>query len=155
MLADAYVRASYYPNTPRALLAPGARTHGIIAQLLASDADLICLQEVEPILFSALQQAVAPRGYSLRYAAKGAGRPDGCALLARNSRVAIVESRTLTFADGAPDRDDSGHTALVADLKIDGRAVGVATTHLRWDRPGTASAERWAVRQVRDLLAAT
>lgn len=58
VLADPYVRRGYYPSTPPALLAPGARTRAIVDRLVRSAAALICLQEVEPPVFAALRDAL-------------------------------------------------------------------------------------------------
>lgn len=146
VLADAYVRPAYYPAVPPALLRPGARTQAIADLIEASDADVACLQEVEPPVLRALAR------WDVRHAPK-AGKPDGCVIAARRGAV-IEEVRTLAFADGAPDREDSGHVALIAIVSIAGARVQIATTHLRWDRPGTAPADRWAVRQARALIAA-
>jgi mRNA deadenylase 3'-5' endonuclease subunit Ccr4 len=147
VLADAYVQPSYYPAVDPALLARGARTAAIVAQLAASGADVACLQEAEPTLVDALRAA---GGWDVHYASKR-GRPDGLAVLARGA-VRVADVRTLVFADGAPDRDDSGHIALCATL-IDGALrCELATTHLRWDPPGTPSAQRWATRQARHLI---
>lgn len=148
VLADAYVRASYYPRTDPALLRPGARTLAILDHIAAEPADVFCLQEVEPALVSAARRRLA--GWALYFEPKR-GRPDGCAVLARPD-IALTAVRALVFADGAPDRKDSGHIALLVQTQIAGCVVGIATTHLRWDAPGTPPASRWAVRQVNALL---
>ena len=147
VLADCYVRASYYPRTDPALLRPGARTAAILDFIAAEPADVFCLQEVEPGLFAAALERLA--GWALHFESKR-GRPDGCALLARPG-VALTAVGALVFADGAPDRKDSGHIALLALAHVAGRPVGIANTHLRWDAPGTPDASRWAVRQVNAL----
>ena len=149
VLADAYVQPSYYPAVAPALLARGARTAAIVAQLAASDADVACLQEAEPALIDALRAA---RGWDVHFSSKR-GRPDGCALLARGA-VRLADVHPVAFADGAPDRDDSGHIALCATLIAGDLRCELATTHLRWDPPGTPTAARWATRQARHLLAA-
>lgn len=144
VLADAYVRPQYYPTVEPALLVPGARTQAIADLVEASDADVACLQEVEPALLRAL-----PR-WDVRHAQKR-GKPDSCVIAARR-RAAIEEVRTIAFADGAPDREDSGHVALIAVVTVAGPRVQLVSTHLRWDRPGTPPADRWAVRQARELI---
>jgi endonuclease/exonuclease/phosphatase family metal-dependent hydrolase len=88
--------------------------------------------------------------WDARYAKKR-GKPDGCVLAVRR-RAAIEELRTFAFADGAPDREDSGHVAMIAIVAVGGARVQVVTTHLRWDRPDTPLAERWTVRQTRELI---
>ncbi len=144
VLADAYIRPAYYPRVEPALLEPGARTRAIVELVEASDADVVCLQEVEPAVLRAL-----PR-WDLRHAKKR-GKPDACAIAARR-RAAIEELRTFAFADGAPDREDSGHVAMIAIVAVGSTRVQIATTHLRWDRPDTPPGERWTVRQARELI---
>jgi endonuclease/exonuclease/phosphatase family metal-dependent hydrolase len=131
VLADAYVRRSFYPRTPRELLAPGARTAAIVACLEASRADLVCLQEVEPALLHALV------GWRACYARKP-GKREGCALLAREP----LDARTLALPDD--------QVAILGH----GEPAGVATTHLRWDPPGTPRDRRQAIREAEALLAA-
>jgi endonuclease/exonuclease/phosphatase family metal-dependent hydrolase len=144
VLADAYVRPAYYPSVDPALLRPGARTQAIAERIAASAAHLACLQEVEPPLLRALAR------WEVCHARKR-GQADGCVIAARWGAM-IEEVRTISFADGAPDREDSGHVALIAIVSLAGVRVQLATTHLRWDRPGVASVDRWAVRQARELI---
>jgi endonuclease/exonuclease/phosphatase family metal-dependent hydrolase len=144
VLADSYIRASFYPRADPALLRPGARTAAVIEAIAADPAEVFCLQEVEPRLVDAARAKLVD--WEIRYAAKP-GRPDGCAIVARPG-VVLENVDRIVFADGAPDRDDSGHVALLATLA----GVRIATTHLRWDPPGTPAPQRWALREVRELL---
>lgn len=145
VLADAYVRPEYFPSTSPALLAPGVRAEAILARVADSGADVVCLQEVEPSLLATLQRLEA---FDVRYAQKGRGKPDGCALLARRGTVSVEATRAVHYPDG------SGHVALLAALRSSGGVVGVATTHVKWDPPGTPEEERWATRQLGALAAA-
>src|SRR5260370_22570496 len=128
VLADSYVRASYYPRANPALLRRGARTSAIVGAIAADPADVFCLQEVEQPLVDAFRAALA--GWEIRFERKR-GKPDGCALLGRPG-IAFSNVEPIVFADGAPDRDDSGHIALLATARIGELAVRIATTHLRW-----------------------
>jgi endonuclease/exonuclease/phosphatase family metal-dependent hydrolase len=151
VLADAYIRPKFYPRTPAALLAPGARTAAIVEYLTASDADVACLQEVEPAIIEALERA---GGWAVRTAMKR-DKPDGCAILTRRGAGAAVmldALRMIEYSDGAPDRADSGHVAMIASLRAGAAAFTLATTHLRWDPPATPREQRWAVRQAGQLV---
>jgi endonuclease/exonuclease/phosphatase family metal-dependent hydrolase len=140
VLADAYIRATYYPRTDPALLRRGARTQAIVDRIERDPAEVFCLQEVEPALVTAALERLA--GWDVHYEQKP-GKPDGCAILARPG-VAIADVRGLLFGDG------SGHVALFATVA----GVRIATTHLRWDPPATPYEQRWAIRQARELIAA-
>jgi endonuclease/exonuclease/phosphatase family metal-dependent hydrolase len=140
VLADAYLRPEYYRRVDPALLIKGTRTQPIVEKVSGFEG-IVCLQEVEPALVEALRQ----RGLTVHFAQKR-GKPDGCAIVSSRAADGV---RALHYGDGAPDRADSGHVALLAELA----GLTIASTHLRWDKPGTPSSERWAVRQARQLLA--
>jgi endonuclease/exonuclease/phosphatase family metal-dependent hydrolase len=146
VLADAYVRPEFYPDVEPALLEPGARTAAVAELIAASEADVACLQEAEPAVLYTLAD------WDLLHARKR-GKPDSCVIAVRPG-ISIEGERTIAFADGAPDRQDSGHVAVIAIVSIAGERVQIATTHLRWDRPRTPSGGRWAVRQARELIGA-
>jgi endonuclease/exonuclease/phosphatase family metal-dependent hydrolase len=99
-----------------------------------------------------LVTALSGRGWAVHFAQKR-GKPDGCAIVMRDS-IVTEGVRAIVFGDGAPDRADSGHVALLASVRIAGAELGIATTHLRWDPPGTPTDARWAVREAAELLAA-
>ncbi len=154
VLADAYVRTAFYPKTPADVLAAGARTTAIVERLVASDADVICLQEAEPRLVDAVSGRLD--GYSVAYLPKAGGKPDGCATFVRGPRQSrtsldVKSTREIAYADADP---PSGHVALVTLLEHDGARIEVANTHLKWDPPEAAPSERYATRQIAQLLSA-
>lgn len=151
VLADAYVRPSYFPSVAPGMLLPGARTAAIVARLRACDADVVCLQEVEPGALDAIGKGLGER-YVVAHAPKRGGKPDGCAVLVRGPALHVTAVRELIYDDGRP---PSGHVALIAEIDAGDRPVGIATTHLRWDAPATPAADRLAPRQIGELLAAT
>jgi mRNA deadenylase 3'-5' endonuclease subunit Ccr4 len=150
ILASAYVRLAYYPRTPESVLQPARRRAALLGRIADLEADLLCLQEVEKETFEVLRSALVPRGISAWLSGRP-GRPDGCALLARQP-VQIESVRTLAYGDGKGARP-SGHIAQFADITVAGRSLVVANTHLKWDPPGTPAENRWSLRQVEELLA--
>ena len=66
--------------------------------------------------------------------------------------MALHAVHTLYYADGSGSQSASGHIALVTVVEHDGRQVGIANTHLKWDPSGTPPAEQFGLRQVRELL---
>jgi mRNA deadenylase 3'-5' endonuclease subunit Ccr4 len=152
ILADAYLRREWYPHIPESVLDPQRRRAALVRHIEGLIADVICLQEVEPAAFTAIAASLQLLGYQAHYAPKGAGRPDGCATLIRENAFTVRARHDLRYADGWGTRPDSGHVALVLVLEREGRVLGVANTHLRWDSPGTRLAEQWAYRQITQLL---
>ncbi|MBI3723384.1 endonuclease/exonuclease/phosphatase family protein [bacterium] len=152
VLAQSYVRASYYPHSPAPFLDPAWRLPALVTHVERLEADLLCLQEVEEPLFAALTARLGPLGYGLELALKGGGKPDGCALLYRKTAFSLRSSFALRYRDGGGDEPVSGHVALVAILEHAGRALGVAGTHLKWDPPTTAPGEKRGLRQAAELL---
>ena len=65
------------------------RLERIIQVIEHENPDLICLQEVEPDVCDELGRQLGPLGYEFRYAQKGGGRPDGCAIFVRTSALKI------------------------------------------------------------------
>lgn len=152
VLADAYVRPDWFAHIAPAVLEPRARRAALARRIEALDADVVCLQEVEPEAFAALETALAGSGYRGVYARKGQGRPDGCATFLRNSRAALVRSGAFHFRDAEDDGESSGHLALICEIDCGLGRLRIAGTHLRWAPDDAAPAAHVGWRQVRDLL---
>lgn len=145
ILADAYVRPDYYPNTPPAALRPAERRAALLDHLEHLAADVLCLQEVQDDAYPAICARLAAS--QSRFAHKTEGKPDGCATLVA-PRLPLHQTHTLSYAD------NTGHVALLVAVELDGRRLGIANTHLRWDPPQTAPAEQVGRRQLGLLLEA-
>lgn len=152
VLADAYVRPAYYPRTPAALLDPAWRWPALVSHVERLDADVVCLQEVERPVLDGLAARLGPRGYGFEHSSKAGGKPDGCATFYRRAVFELRSARTLVYADGGCGEPASGHVALVLELERDGRRLGVANTHVKWDPPGTPPSAQRGLRQVAELV---
>lgn len=144
VLADAYVRPETYARCHREAVDPAARLSKQIEVLERLDADVICLQEVEEELSERLSLAAA---WKKCYAKKGGNRKDGCEIRVKPP-VAPGPWDSFRYADG------SGHVAVVAVIPLADGPVAVATSHLKWDPPGTDPARRFGLRQADELIAA-
>jgi mRNA deadenylase 3'-5' endonuclease subunit Ccr4 len=144
ILATAYIRPGFYPNTPAELLTPAKRLPALVQRVLGLGADLLCLQEVDRDGLSALRAALEPQGYQLRYLPKRGRRPDGCATFVRG--LPVAGWRELAYGDG------SGHVALILETFAGTEKLHVANTHIKWDPPETPYEDRHAVRQLRELM---
>ncbi len=61
LLADCHVRPSWYPLVDPRDLDSEVRWPRVLAELAASTADVLCLQEVPPVRLAAIRAALAPR----------------------------------------------------------------------------------------------
>jgi mRNA deadenylase 3'-5' endonuclease subunit Ccr4 len=151
VLADSYIRPDWYPHTPSEWLDPAVRHPALVTEIVAFDADIVALQEVERPVFNALQERLSALGYVGRYAPKGRNKPDGCATFVRTSASPTVAWQRLAYSDGDSARADSGHVALLALLEVAGKTLGVANTHVKWAPPDTPRAAHIGARQVDEL----
>ncbi len=148
LLAQAYVRPDRYRGVDPAALEATARRARVLDRVAALDSDVLCLQEVEPAVFEALQQRLD--GFEGRLALK-TGRPEGCAIFVRRARFSIERVRPLRY-----DAGDKDSLALIAELSTrpDSRPIGVVCTHLQWQPPRTARHRHVGRLQLLELVAA-
>jgi mRNA deadenylase 3'-5' endonuclease subunit Ccr4 len=154
VLANAYVRPEWYPGVPAEFLDPARRVPALAAHAAALDTDVLCLQEVEKPVVTALEGRLGQLGYAARFEKKGQGRPDGCATFFRQGLFTLRGAQRLEYHDRGAGPDDSGHVALLLALENEGRLLGMANTHVRWDRPGTPREGQVGYRQVVELVEA-
>lgn len=153
VLATAYLGRGDYSAVPPGLLDPEQRVPAVVRHIVALDADILCLQEVEIDVFDALRTGLEPLGYTGHIEFKGHGKPDGCATFFRTEGFAVREVVRLEYRDEEKGHGrHSGFVALLLSLEHEGRLLGVANTHLRWDRPGTSRREQVGHRQAVELL---
>ena len=152
ILADAYIQRAGYPRTPRMVLNPAWRRRALVERVGALQADILCLQEVEPRIHAALGARLGVLGYGAQYGGKNGARPDGCALFFRQEAFALIDSRLLAYSDGGGDSADSGNVALIARFRSARAVIGVVNTQLTWDPPGTPLESQRGYRQARQLL---
>lgn len=113
VLASAYLHLGDY--AARGLLQPHVRLLGLLEQIDNLQADIIGIQEAEPLLVQALD---ARQEWQICWSQKSGGQPDGCLILAR--RIINAKFTTRYYNDG------SGHLAQMATI---GDTV-FANTHL-------------------------
>jgi mRNA deadenylase 3'-5' endonuclease subunit Ccr4 len=148
VLATAYIQPDRYRRTPAGILDPAWRVPALVRHIAALNADLLCLQEVEPAVFDALGTSLGQQGYAGEYARKRAGRPEGVATFFRRTRFTLTDSRVLA----GDDTDRTGHVTQFVVLAHEGRTLGAINTHLTWDAPGTPAADRRGLRQAQRIV---
>lgn len=145
ILADSYVRRSWYPRCTDEALDPVRRRAALCEHVAQLGAAVLCMQEVEGRALEALADRLSPAGYRHLYLPKGESKPDGCATFYRTDRVELVGQNRHHYGDG------SGHVALIANLIFEGRELAVANTHVRWSPPTTPLSESFGHRQLGEL----
>ena len=148
VLAQSYAHRDRYPlSSPGALDA--ARRRALLLERIAGlDADLLCLQEVEPAIHDDLCARLGATHYTA-YVQRGQ-RPDGVAVFARRSLFGWLGHDELHFQAHRPGDDD---VALIVRLALDGQPLHIACTHLAWQPESTLPAEHVGHRQMLELLA--
>jgi protein angel len=155
VLATAYLGRGDYSAVPAELLDPDLRIPALVRHIAELDADVLCLQEVEADVFTALRTGLEPLGFAGLCEFKGRDKPDGCATFFRTGTFDLQKSVRLEYRDDekGPGKH-SGFVALLVTLRQRGRLLGVANTHLRWDRPGTPRQAQVGHRQAVELIEA-
>jgi len=152
VLASAYIQRAWYRRTPALVLDPAWRVPALVQHISNLNADLFCLQEVEPETFVSLRTFLGERGYSGEYARKLAGRPEGLAIFYRRASFDWIGARVVAYTDAVGVAQDTGYIAQVAMLRNGDKTLGVINTHLTWDPPNTAREVQRGLRQVQQCL---
>lgn len=147
VLAQSYVRADRYPLSSREALDPARRRALLLDRIEALDADLLCLQELEPAVHDELRGRLQATHHAA-YVKRG-DRPDGLAVFARNSLLPWLGHGELHFQAHRPGYDD---VALIVRLTLDDQLLLVACTHLAWQPRSTPPAEHLGYRQMLELV---
>lgn len=152
VLASAYIQRAWYRRTPALVLNSVWRVPALVQYISLLNADVLCLQEVEPVTFVALRSYLGERGYGAEYARKLAGRPEGLAVFYRRTSFDWITTRVIPYNDGAGVAADSGYVAQLVLLRHAEKILGVINTHLTWDPPNIACEAQRGLRQVQKCL---
>jgi mRNA deadenylase 3'-5' endonuclease subunit Ccr4 len=148
VLAQAYVHPDRYPLSPAEALDPARRRDLLLTRIRALDADLLCLQELEPASYDGVR-TLLDATHDSEYVPRGR-RPEGVAVFARRGPLTRYGHHVVHFDAHRPGDDD---LALVVSFTVDGRPLHVACTHLTWQPDSTPPAEHLGHRQMVELLA--
>lgn len=153
LLADSYIDyAKDYTDVDPAVLNPRHRWPRLIKRVRELDADVLCLQEVEPGFFAELEQALLSAGYIHRWRARAPCKPAGCALFLKSSLV-LEKSCSQHFEAGQVLKDKATHIAQHAVIDcVGGYKLLLVNTHLPPDKPEKPIEERFGGKQAEELL---
>eukprot|EP01006_Ploeotia_vitrea_P050187 TRINITY_DN67421_c5_g8_i1.p2 TRINITY_DN67421_c5_g8~~TRINITY_DN67421_c5_g8_i1.p2 ORF type:complete len:455 (-),score=239.47 TRINITY_DN67421_c5_g8_i1:67-1284(-) len=163
VLAEIYATRRMYPYTPVWALAWSFRKHNLLRDILAHNAEIVCLQEVQADHFNEFfLPRMKEKGYEGIFKRKtreaignNVDAIDGCAIFYKSNRFALNERYGISFNDLARDqyhiprqlrRLMKGNVALVAVLedlmpptrrmaqvRMRKRRLCVANSHIYWD----------------------
>jgi len=152
ILANAYTYPEYYPDVQPEFLQWNVRREVLYDKILSLDADILCLQEIEPEVFADLNTVLRQMGYDGVYAKKGKGRPDGCATFFRWEKFDFAGAGAIYYDDNYQG-SFSGHVALRLYLRTKtGETFGIVNTHVRWGDPDQPPEQHVGYREVTELL---
>lgn len=140
ILANAYVKRDRYPHSSSESLDPTRRRQLLLSQIVEMDADVYCLQEVEPDAFDAIQARLPRHRGAL---ARAEDRVDGLAILHRDT----LDAELAPVFEPTLGRDNS----LVAHI-AHFQGFSVANMHLRWRPEETPDDEHVGLLQLRRVL---
>ncbi|GJD09382.1 Carbon catabolite repressor protein 4 homolog 1 [Galdieria sulphuraria] len=151
-LAEIYTSESLYTNCPDWALSWTYRRHNLLREILAYDADIMCLQEIQADHYEAhLKPAFIRNGYDGVYKVKSReamgqrGKMDGCATLWKRDLFQLREQFAIDFNSAACMRYFSnplalnrlmkGNIALVTilDFLDGGGSLCIVNIHIYWD----------------------
>ncbi|KAJ3179164.1 Protein angel 2 [Geranomyces variabilis] len=112
------------------LLKFSARGPNLLADIIAANGDILCLQEVDECHFTSFwEPGLAKYGYKGTYLRCTGTKTDGSAILVKTSVMTMVDYQHVQFS---PDRDNVGVVAMIKINALD-RLICVTTTHFLWN----------------------
>ncbi|XP_010540704.1 PREDICTED: carbon catabolite repressor protein 4 homolog 4 isoform X1 [Tarenaya hassleriana] len=98
ILAQVYVKSSFFPHSPSACLKWKARSQAILTVLRNLKADFLCLQEVDEY-DSFYKRNMESQGYSGIYIQRSGNKRDGCAIFYKDSCAELVTEERIEYND--------------------------------------------------------
>lgn len=139
VLANAYVEKLHVPDEAQAHLDPASRRARVVERVVAAEADVICLQEVEDELWHDLTERLSPAGYGGVFERRSESKLDGVAVL-WHLPGHRAETRVVRFEE-LPDAKPVYRLAIVCAFTPKdgegGHPFTVACTHFAWQSPRT------------------
>ncbi|BBN12907.1 hypothetical protein MPTK1_5g23890 [Marchantia polymorpha subsp. ruderalis] len=96
ILAQAYVKSANFPHSPRSCLRWKNRSEAVVSRLLALDADLLCLQELDEY-HTFYKEILDKAGYGSVYVQRGNKKKDGCGIFFKRTRVSLLSEEIIDY----------------------------------------------------------
>ncbi|MCL7044739.1 hypothetical protein MKW94_009956 [Papaver nudicaule] len=98
ILAQCYVKSSYFPHSPKPCLRFKARSEAVLATLKSLESDFLCIQELDEY-DSFYKENVEGLGYSSIYIQRSAKKRDGCGIFYKCNSAELVLEDTIDYND--------------------------------------------------------
>ncbi|XP_051151507.1 carbon catabolite repressor protein 4 homolog 4 isoform X2 [Andrographis paniculata] len=98
ILAQVYVKSSYFPHSPSRCLRWKARSQAILNVLKGLEADFLCLQEVDEFDYF-YKKNMEQLGYASIYVQRSGKKQDGCAIFYKQNNAELVLEETIDYND--------------------------------------------------------
>jgi mRNA deadenylase 3'-5' endonuclease subunit Ccr4 len=135
VLSQRAATGALYPRCPEWALRWPFRVRLLLKQLLSSEADILCLQEVEPDAYEKeLRPALSAAGFSGALASKRTRRGlpmHGCATFYRSSDWELAAQRVTVLADVLPEAGEGMPTVLLDEARTKGTLVQILALRAR------------------------
>ncbi|CDY27147.1 BnaA08g07850D [Brassica napus] len=148
ILAQVYVKSSFFPHSPPACLKWKARSHAILSVLKKLQADFFCLQEVDEY-DSFYRKNMESLGYSGIYIQRtGQRKRDGCAIFYKPSCAELVTKERIEYNDLLDEQkietsnEAKGDEKEAKDSQKDSRDLNDPQVRLKRDCVGIMAAFR-------------
>ncbi|KAL8536623.1 hypothetical protein ACS0TY_011993 [Phlomoides rotata] len=98
ILAQAYVKSSYFPHSPSPCLRWKARSQAILTVLKGLEADFLCLQEVDEY-DTFYKKNMESLGYASIYIQRSGKKRDGCGIFYKQDNAELVMEEKIDYND--------------------------------------------------------
>ncbi|KAJ1694279.1 hypothetical protein LUZ63_010977 [Rhynchospora breviuscula] len=106
ILAQAYVKSSYFPHSPSSCLKWKARSQAVLTYLKNFGADFLCLQELDEYN-SFYKNNLESVGYSSIYIQRTGNKRDGCGIFYKQSSAEMLLTEEIHYNDLVDQLDPS------------------------------------------------
>ncbi|PUZ66170.1 hypothetical protein GQ55_3G285100 [Panicum hallii var. hallii] len=98
ILAQVYVKSTFFPHSPSACLKWKSRSKAVLTELKSFDADLMCIQELDEY-DTFYKKNMENSGYSSIYIQRSGDKRDGCGIFYKPKSAELVQKEGIHYND--------------------------------------------------------
>lgn len=123
ILAQVFVKSSYFPHSPSPCLKWKARSEAILTVLKGLKSDFLCIQELDEY-DSFYKKRIEINGYSSIYIQRSGQKRDGCGIFYRKNCAELLLNEKIEYNDLAPsvqeEKDSDAQVTENRDASVGG-----------------------------------